>query len=154
MRTNGPLKLSYWNCYPKLDLFFLGHEENRLITPATLGGAAGKLIGPRYHVWTVPETPTDIWRTIGPLQLCWLLFETRVAASFASIIASQKEVTASMPLHPPAPWLRQVRGARGHRHRSPPPIASRRPRRCSAQAGHTSTAIKPSNFLRLAHYTK
>ena len=34
--------------------------------------------GSRYHVWTVPETPVDIWLAIGPLQLRWLLIETRV----------------------------------------------------------------------------
>ena len=64
---------------------FWGHVENRRITPAAQGEAAGsvrllltkkprpflklpRFQGPRYHVCTVPETPADIWLAIGPLH--------------------------------------------------------------------------------------
>ena len=64
-----------------------------------------RLPGPRYHVWTVPETPTDIWSAIGPLGCC-----SREATSFASIIASQMEATASLASAHPRTMASPKRG--------------------------------------------
>ena len=94
---------------------------------------------PQVRAYGGRESPCDsrrpgrllLLRRLGR-EVCLSL--TRSASSFASITASQKEATASH-----ASSLRTMDWTRAGSERSPPPIASTRTRRCSAQAGKTST---------------
>ena len=92
----------------------------------------------RLHKWLISHTT---------LQLCFFRAEK---SFFACTIASEKKVAAfHASAHP-----RTMASIKTGRKRSPPPIASRRTRRCSAQAGHTSTICSAVSSTRSTQWSR
>ncbi|KAJ8720550.1 hypothetical protein PYW08_006015 [Mythimna loreyi] len=85
---------------------------------------------PQARAYGGRKSGSESRRRLGRERRCL----KRSASSFASITASQKEATACH-----SSSLRTMASTKARRERSPPPIAPTRTRRCSAQAGHTST---------------
>ncbi|KAJ8724387.1 hypothetical protein PYW08_015861 [Mythimna loreyi] len=85
---------------------------------------------PQARTYGGRKSGSESRRRLGRKRRCLM----RSASSFASITASQKETIACH-----SSSLRTMASTKARRERSPPPIAPTRTRRCSAQAGHTST---------------